>query len=249
MTDPVSMRSFFLVALCLKGWADTKLGRRTASKVVILDLTHLKLCVDVASIDLISYWEIWYERCYDAIAMDHPRCVVDVGANIGAFSLYTAIVKHAELVIAFEPSPQVFPRLAKNVEINGSKNVRVVHAAVGDRQGILSFSEGRKSVNGRVDEFGPLKVPCVTLDAELFNIPSIDILKIDTEGYETHVLLGASETLEKTNRIVLELHYPGEQSEIETILFPRGFYLEHFQDNLVFYCRDKQEELPTSPAC
>jgi hypothetical protein len=92
--------------------ADTKLGRRTASKVVILDLTHLKLCVDVASIDLISYWEIWYERCYDAIAMDHPRCVVDVGANIGAFSLYTAMVKNAELVIAFEASPQVFPRLA-----------------------------------------------------------------------------------------------------------------------------------------
>jgi FkbM family methyltransferase len=115
--------------------------------------------------------------------MDHPRCVVDVGA----FSLYTAIVKHAERVIAFEPSPQVFPRLAKNVEINGSKNVRVVHAAVGDKQGVLSFSEGGKSVNGRVDEFAPLKVPCVTLDAELFNIPSIDILKIDTEGYETHV--------------------------------------------------------------
>lgn len=235
MTDPVSIRSFFFVVLCLKGWADAKLGRRTASKEVMLDLTHLKLCVDVARVELISYWEIWYERCYDAIAMDRPRCVVDVGANIGAFSLYHAMVKHAELVIAFEPSPQVFSRLAKNVEINGSKNVRVVNAAVGDKQGVLSFSEGRKSINGRVDEFGPLKVPCVTLDAELFNIPSIDILKIDTEGYETHVLVGASETLKKTNRIALELHYPGEQSEIESILFPRGFYLAHMQDGLVFY--------------
>ncbi len=239
MTDPVTVRSLFLTASCLKGWADAKLGRRTASKEVMLDLKHLKLCVDVASVELISYWEIWHERCYDAIAMNRPRCVVDVGANIGAFSLYQAMVQHAELVVAFEPSPQVFPRLAKNIEINGLKNVRVVNAAVGDKQGVLSFSEGRMSVNCRVNEFGALKVPCVTLDAELSDMPRIDILKIDTEGYETHVLRGASETLKKTQRIALELHYPGERQEIEAILCPLGFSLVKMQDELVFFCRAK----------
>jgi FkbM family methyltransferase len=237
MADPVSIRSFFLTALCLKGWADAKLGWRTAPKEVMLDLRHLKLCVDVARVELIPYWEIWHERCYDAIAMDRPRCVVDVGANIGAFSLYQAMVKHAELVIALEPSPQVFPRLAKNIEINGLKNVRVVNAAVGDKQGVLSFSEGRMSINCRVSEFGPLKVPCVTLDAELSSTPSIDILKIDAEGYERHVLQGASETLKKTKRIGLELHYPGERQEIESILFPLGFSLANIHDDLVFYRR------------
>jgi hypothetical protein len=35
--------------------------------------------------------------------------------NIGDFSLYQAMIKHAELVIAFEPSPDVFRRLAKNL--------------------------------------------------------------------------------------------------------------------------------------
>lgn len=237
LTDPVTIRSFFLTALCLKRWADAKLGRRTASKEVTLDLKHLKLFVDVARVELISYWEIWHECCYDTIAMDRPLCVVDVGANIGAFSLYQAMVKHAELVIAFEPSPQTFPRLAKNVEINGLKNVRVVNAAVGEKEGVMSFSDGLMSVNGRVSEFGPLKVPCVTLDAELFNIPSIDILKIDTEGYETHVLKGASETLKKTKRIAVELHYPGERQEIESILFPLGFSLAKMHDALVFNFR------------
>jgi FkbM family methyltransferase len=239
MTDPVTVRSFLLTASCLKGWADAKLGRQTASKEVMLDLKHLKLCVDVASVELISYWEIWHERCYDAIAMNRPRCVVDVGANIGAFSLYQAMVQHAELVVAFEPSPHVFPRLAKNIEINGLKNVRVVNAAVGDKQGVLSFSEGRMSVNCRVNEFGALKVPCVTLDAELSDMPSIDILKIDTEGYETQVLKGASETLKKTQRIALELHYPGERQEIEAILCPLGFSLVKMHDELVFFCREK----------
>ena len=108
------------------------------------------------------------------------------------------MVRHAELVIAFEPSPDVFPRLAKNVEISGLNNVRIVNAALGEKAGVLSFSEGRMSVNCRVSESGGLKVPCVTLDGQLSNIPGIDLLKIDTEGYETHVLQGASETLKKT---------------------------------------------------
>lgn len=123
------------------------------------------------------------------------------------------------------------------MEINGLKNVRVVNAAVGEKEGVMSFSDGLMSVNGRVSEFGPLKVPCVTLDAELFNIPSIDILKIDTEGYETHVLKGASETLKKTKRIAVELHYPGERQEIESILFPLGFSLAKMHDALVFNFR------------
>jgi FkbM family methyltransferase len=237
MTDTVNIRSFFLTALCLKGWVDAKMARRMPSKEVMLDLKNLKLCVDVSRVELISYWETWHEHCYDSIAIDGPRCVVDVGANIGAFSLYQAMVKHAESVIAFEPSPFVFPRLVKNVKNNGSMNVRTVNAAVGDKQGTLSFSEGQMSANSRVCESGSLKVPCVTLDAELSDVPSIDILKIDTEGYETNVLRGASETLKKTKRIALELHYPEERQEIESILFPLKFSLMTIHNDLVFYHR------------
>jgi FkbM family methyltransferase len=235
LADSTSIRSFFLTTLCLKGWADAKLNKPTAPKEVTLDLEHLRLCVDVARVELISYWRIWYERCYDAIAMERPRCVVDVGANIGAFSLYQTMVKDAEQVVAFEPSPQVFPRLVRNVEINGPRNVRVVNAAVGARQGTVSFMEARKSINGQVTETGTLTVPCVTLDSEVSDIPAIDILKINTEGYETRVLEGACETLKKTKRIALELHYPGERQEIESILFPLGFSLEAVQGDLVFY--------------
>ena len=216
---------------------NAKLNRRTSSREVVLDLRQLKLCVDISRVELISFWETWHERCYDAIASDCPQCVVDVGANIGAFSLYQAMAKNAKRVIAFEPSPLVFPRLVKNVEMNGRRNVRVVNAAVGSKPGVLSFSEGRMSINSRISESGPLKVSCVTLDEELFDIPSIDILKVDTEGYEMHVLRGASETLQKTRRIALELHYSGEREEIESILLPLGFSLITAHDKLVFYGR------------
>lgn len=244
LTDPVNMKSLFFTALCLKGWVYARLGWQATSKEVVLSLKQVKLCVDVARAELISLWEIWHERCYDAVAVDHPGCVVDVGANVGAFSLYQAIAKHAEHVIAFEPSPQVFTRLAKNIEINGLKNVRVVNAAVGDQPGELSFSEGRMSANCRVSETGSTKVACVRLDDELKDVPSIDILKIDTEGYEINVLRGASETLKKTRRVALELHYSGEQQEIESILFAFGFSLARADNNLVFYCTTT----PLSPA-
>jgi FkbM family methyltransferase len=219
----------------------------TASREVVLDLKPLKLCVDIARVELISFWEIWHEHCYDAIAVEHPRCVVDVGANIGIFSLYEVMRKHAEQVVAFEPSPDVFQRLAKNIEINGIKNIRAVNAAVGDEPGTLSFAEGRMSVNGRVTGTGPLKVPCVRLDDELRNVPSIDILKIDTEGYEIHVLQGASETLKKTERIVLELHYAGERQEIEAILSPLGFSLTTAYGDLVFYRKGTPSSASRAP--
>jgi FkbM family methyltransferase len=233
--DVANIRSFFLTMLCLKAWANVKLGVRTPSKEIMLDLKRLKLCIDVASVELISYWEIWHEFCYDSIAIERPRCVVDVGANIGAFALYQAIVKHADHVIAFEPSPHVFPRLAKNMKNNNLLNVRLVNAAVGEKEGVLSFSEGKMSINGQVSEFGPLKVPCVTLDAALAGEPIIDILKIDAEGYETHILKGASETLQKTRRVALELHYPGEREEIDSLLLPHGFSLVKMTNNLAFY--------------
>jgi FkbM family methyltransferase len=238
MTDAGNFKSLFFTLLCLKEWVFARFGWQTASREVTLDLKSLKLCVDIARVELISFWEIWHERCYDAIAVEHPRCVVDVGANIGVFSLYQVMLKHAEQVIAFEPSPEVFPRLAKNIELNNIKNIRAVNAAVGETQGTLSFAESRISANGRVSETGPLKVPCVRLDEVLEDVPIIDILKVDTEGYETHVLRGASETLKKTVRIVLELHYPGERQEIEAIVSPLGFSLAETHGNLVFYCHE-----------
>jgi FkbM family methyltransferase len=224
-----------------------KFGLQTACKEVVLDLKPLRLCVDTSRLELISFWEIWHERCYDAFAVEHPRCAVDVGANIGVFSLYQVMVNHAERVIAFEPSPEVFSRLAKNIEVNGIKNVRAVNAAVGDEPGTLSFAESRMSANGRVSETGTLKVPCVRLDDELRDVPSIDILKIDTEGYETHVLRGASETLKKTERIALELHYPGELQEIEAIVSSLGFSLVKAYGSLVFYRKGTLSRASSAP--
>jgi FkbM family methyltransferase len=236
ITDPVKIKSLLLMLLCIWGCACAKFRRPAAPREVVLELKRLRLCVDVARAELISYWEIWHEHCYDCLATN-PRCVVDVGANIGAFSLYQTMSQHAERVIAFEPSPEVFARLAKNLELNELTNVRAVNAAVGDKPGTLAFSQGLMSINDRIDESGTLRVRVVTLDDELRDVPSIDLLKIDTEGYEAKVLQGAPDTLKKTRHVVLEMHYPGEAEEIRAMMEPLGFSLSKVQGGLVFYQR------------
>lgn len=238
LLDPVNARSLFSTAQCIRGWANAKFGHSSTSREATLDLRKLRLCVDTSRAELLSYWEVWHENCYEAFPqfrVDHPGCVVDVGANIGAFSLYEALIRGARKIIAFEPSPAVFPRLARNLEINRVLSTTAINAAVGCEAKVLRFSEGRMSINGKVTDEGPIVVRCTTLDAELSDVQKIEILKVDTEGYELEVLAGAPQTLKKTERIVLELHFADEKAQLDSVLHPLGFEFIGQRDDLVFY--------------
>jgi FkbM family methyltransferase len=238
LLDPVNAKSLLFTAQCIRGWAKAKFGHSSVSHEATLDLRRLRLCVDTSRAELLSYWEVWHERCYEAFPqfrVDHPGCVVDVGANIGAFSLYQSLIRGAGKIVAFEPSPAVFPRLVRNLAINRVLCTTAINSAAGCEQKILCFSEGRMSINGKVSEEGPIAVRCTTLDAELSNIQKIEILKVDTEGYELEVLAGASQTLKKTERIVLELHFTDERAQLDSVLHPLGFEFIGQRDDLVFY--------------
>jgi FkbM family methyltransferase len=122
---------------------------------------------------------------------------VDVGANIGAFSVLAAGVAQAN-VLAFEPSPGTFDSLTTNIRLNGFQDsVRLVQAAVGRTAGFVSLTRGRGTEN-----FVPSasqgtdcdKVALTTLDTELGERP-VSLLKVDVEGYETEVFAGAKQTL------------------------------------------------------
>ncbi|MGH9325177.1 MAG: FkbM family methyltransferase [Terriglobia bacterium] len=210
-----------------------------------LKLGGVRLTVDASRAELTSYWEIWHERAYDTVpgfSSDGLECVVDVGANVGAFALYQALKKKAKMVVAFEPSPNTFRRLAANVALNSVHTVRTMNAAVGESCGTLSFLEAPFSMNSRVTEIaddGAVSVPCVTLDSSLksLGIGKVDLLKIDTEGYEMQVLKGASEALERTERIVMEIHRDAEKREFDLLLLPRGFRFVTREAGLLFYTR------------
>ncbi len=134
---------------------------------------------------------------------------IDVGANVGYFTVLFSRLAHT--VYAFEPVPAVFERLSRNVSLNGCKNVRAFQCAVSKRRGTLrlfesKISEGHDSTVRRSEHDRSILVDAVTLDEAVEPSAKNVVMKVDTEGSEMDVLLGALRLIEsgKVSAIVLE---------------------------------------------
>ncbi|WP_420125221.1 FkbM family methyltransferase [Longimicrobium sp.] len=123
--------------------------------------------------------------------------VLDVGANVGYYTLLASVlVGDGGSVHAFEPEPRNAEFLRRHLRINGRRNVTVRQAAVSDRAGTARFQFGTGSGTGHLAQAGGLEVRTLRLDdycAEHALVPAA--LKIDVEGAEMSVLMGARETL------------------------------------------------------
>ncbi|HEY2290911.1 MAG TPA: FkbM family methyltransferase [Thermoanaerobaculia bacterium] len=132
---------------------------------------------------------------------------VDVGANIGYYLLLIeSVVGPGGSVACFEPEPENLRELERNVAANRLANVRVLAAAVGAEDGRVSMRVG---INAAVvgEEGGDFTVPLLRLDSALDG--PVDFVKIDVEGYEGHVLVGARRLLrEHRPALLVEIH-PG----------------------------------------
>jgi len=137
-------------------------------------------------------------------ALKSGSVFLDVGANIGVFSLPAARkVGSLGRVIAIEASPRVFLYLERNVALNELSNVRPFQCAVANRDGqTVPFYEAP------VEKFGmgslgaqfhnsPVPVLCRTLDQILNEqqIEKVDVMKVDVEGFEAAVFEGAEKLL------------------------------------------------------
>jgi FkbM family methyltransferase len=153
-----------------------------------------------------------------------PATFVDVGANIGPYTLI-ASEESAAYVVSVEPHPVTFAKLARNVQMNGRENVACFNLALSDHDGQVDLTDQpESSINRVVEHAKPVErfvsVPGRTLDglcAELNINP--DIVKIDVEGHEVHVIRGFQENLKKTSLLFIE---GGERPEIGSVMRDNG---------------------------
>jgi FkbM family methyltransferase len=130
---------------------------------------------------------------------------VDVGANMGYFSLLWAGVNPRGRVVAFEAAPRNVAILESNIARNHlADRITLVPKAAGDHSGTITFDAGPADQTGwggisSTVTSTTIDVPLVRLDQELSDSP-IDVLKIDVEGADTWVLLGC-EALLKAKQI------------------------------------------------
>lgn len=128
----------------------------------------------------------------------HPRpgqVVVDAGASYGAYALTAAAC--GALVHAFEPEPSVFTDLERNVLLNGFQ-MELHPVGLWDRVEVVEMSTYAPHWPA-----GTITVPFTMIPLDRLNLPRVDWFKIDVEGAEEKVLLGAVETLKRCKPIVI----------------------------------------------
>jgi len=143
---------------------------------------------------------------------------VDIGANEGFFTVQAAkIVGPSGRVLAVEPQGRLQEVIQKNLELNGLRNVTLLRSAVSDRPGEAelhispSTNTGSTGLSQSTRYRVPHEaVPVNTLEAILAKagIQSVDLMKMDIEGFEYEAITGA-EKLFKEKRIqalALEMH-------------------------------------------
>ncbi len=153
---------------------------------------------------------------------------VDVGANIGYYTvLAMSRVGPTGHVWSFEPNPEAFDRLSRNVALNGtSRNVELFPFALGSGTGTLplfisryldsrsSFvPQGRSSISVRVERAD-----------QVLNGHPVDCIKIDAEGAEQRVLEGLTDTLQKNPRVRLIVEWTWRYSNAPLWTFLRSHF-------------------------
>lgn len=131
--------------------------------------------------------------------------MIDVGANIGVMTLHAAVRVGARgRVLAVEPHPDHYQRLVRNVALNELTNVKTVNAALGEaaeRRPIFDLPHENGGSASLVDagdarvKAGAVQVLRLDDLARESGVPAPRLIKIDVEGFELPVLLGAPRTL------------------------------------------------------
>lgn len=193
-------------------------------------------------------WLLWADNTYydDELAfysgyLKPGDNVVDVGANIGLISLYSArLVKENGSVLSIEPNPEIFKYFSKNIELNNLDTIKPVYAALGayESSGYLdesSFDDCQVSISTK----GTKKVDIIPLDNLTKHYKKIDLLKIDVEGFEKFVLEGAIKSLDRTKCIFFEsyethfLRYGYSCSDIFSLLNNASYSLFKLKEGLL----------------
>lgn len=182
-----------------------------------------------------NLYEPKYEKSMAAL-MAGARTVLDIGANIGQYSMLFAT--KARRVIAFEPVPTLAAQLRENIALNKlGDTVRVVEAAVSDRNSKVAIYVADDSNSGMASLVSSttnrtIEVEAITIDSFLTanDVDSVDLIKMDIEGAELYALRGMTMLLrDQTPPLVLEMNEKmmGEAgysyADVLNILQPMGY--------------------------
>lgn len=132
--------------------------------------------------------------------------IIDIGANVGLLSIPFSVLSHK--VEAFEPNPNCYDILKRNIKTNELLNINSYNCALLDKNGKGFISDREYSNINSLDIENNEKVyQCNIKKLDDFSFKNVDIIKIDVEGFQIFVLNGGEKTIEKYKPyIIIELN-------------------------------------------
>ena len=175
-----------------------------------------------------------YRNLIAGLSFSAPINVMDLGANVGGFSLLLQLMKiPLKKVAAIEMNPNTYSRMRFNLERNLDCALDLSNAAVCGERTTFQLSLGRGSTSDSLYSGGgagkPYEIRGVTLDdvyAASFAGETVDLMKLDVEGAEYDILASPfCECLKQVSNLIIEIHpMPGRSpNEVTTALAAAGF--------------------------
>lgn len=169
-----------------------------------------------------------------------PSIFLDIGANIGVYSIFLASIESIERIFVFEPAPDAYRLLQQNIALQDSTRFHPRNVALSDSAGMARFSIfGDLAGNNAIEATSvsavrgskeTIEVPTARLDDEVTANGKTFMCKIDVEGHELPVLTGASEFL-GNNTGVLQIESFANARELDALLggyqYVRIFRVKH----------------------
>ena len=203
-----------------------------------------------------SYSKEWfYPRCADGsyhepavtelciqLAPSAPS-FVDVGAHLGYFSILMGKLMNSRPVLAYEMDDRAYERLKRNVALNLLNNLQLHHIAIAGEDKTISYRrlpmlDSGESISYEGSDDPERSITGVTLD-RVFSESGIKpgVIKIDVEGAEHEVLMGAHKTLSQTPVLLLEIHgkklalFGSDSQKVIALLEEKGYDVYEIQDH------------------
>jgi FkbM family methyltransferase len=161
--------------------------------------------------------EVFRDREYKFISENKTPFIIDCGCHIGLSIIYFKGLYPEAEILGFEPNPENFEILKKNIKVNKFTNVKVINAALSDTNGEdylrISIRKERpwtwkdtiiNNMWGNEEKNKKIKVRTVKLST--YVAKPVDLLKLDIEGSEQIVLREIEEKLPLIKRINMEFH-------------------------------------------
>lgn len=144
-------------------------------------------------------------------AAPYVSTFIDVGANVGGWTNALLARQPAATGVLVEPTPDALKQLRANVP----NSMKIIAAAASHTAGTMTFydeggaSEQSAGLAALTTNGQPIEVPVVTVDGILTaqGWDLLDMLKIDAQGYDAHVLAGAGQALERRAITIIQFEY------------------------------------------